>query len=272
MVYRSLIDKDEVLILVAAAHAVESRAVGYARDAVVGGENAHEVATKHKAGIFVEIGGIERAALIEQAFGGGLRLCICDGNSLHLLLGGFEFLVDGEIACEGGLHVFAAVSEVGEYERVFAFFESHCVISDAVGGCAKRPTLHTDGGTDEWFVGVLVADIAVDGYCAGVAVGALGVDGLLAWLEDDLLFGADVFEPDDVGDLVEGCLEGSLADFDVDDGLVVDEVGIIDKMDAALCRDAVEDVAESLAMAGYGNALAVAVCLPERRSRIQQLQ
>ena len=111
-------------------------------------------------------------------------------------------------------------------------------------------------------MGLTVADVAVYGYCAGVVVGGDGVDGLFAWFEDYLFFGADVFEADDVGELVEGGVERCFADFDVDDCLVVDEVGIIDEMDAALLRDEVEYVAEGLFMTGNGNALAVAVCLP----------
>ncbi len=65
MVYRGFIDEYEVLVFVAAAHAVKCRTVGYSCDSVVGGEDAHEVASKHEAGVFVEVGGVEGAALVE---------------------------------------------------------------------------------------------------------------------------------------------------------------------------------------------------------------
>ena len=170
MVYRCFVDEDEVLVFVTTAHAVKSRAVGYSCDAVVRGKDAYEVAAKHEARIFVEIGGIERAALIEESLGGWLRLCIGDCNRLHLLFGGFELLIEGYIAGEGGSHVFAAVAKIGEYECVFAFFESQGVISNAIGRRAERLTFHTDGSSDERLVGLLVADVAVDGYGAGVVV------------------------------------------------------------------------------------------------------
>jgi hypothetical protein len=84
----------------------------------------------------------------------------------------------------------------------------------------------------------------------------------LARFEDYLFFGGEVVEAEDVAYLVEGGMEGGVADFDVDEGLVVDEVGVIYEEYAALTCDVVEDVAQGFVAAGYGDGFAVAVCLP----------